>query len=323
VGLLALAVVLSGLHVVPQASAEPLKDEKKADTEKPKKEAKDDKKPPVVPVLPDIEKLLKGLPQGIDEAKLKEMRKRLEAMRKQMEQQNEAMRKQIEQQSAAMRRRMEQQVEMMRRQMEMGQRFGRLAPFGGSQHNTRLGAQTRPPEPALATQLDLPKGQGQVLEEVAPNSAAAKAGLKAHDILLELRGKSVPSNRDQFARLLEGVKPKTPVDAVVLRKGKKETIKGLSLPEAARAEKPPRGITQFSSDGTNFTVQHIDAGRIIQVTGKTVKGKGEVTGVRITGQGRFDSYDSLEKVPEADRDLVKQLTAMADTKPVEASKKTP
>jgi membrane-associated protease RseP (regulator of RpoE activity) len=178
----------------------------------------------------------------------------------------------------------------------------------------------RPPEPPLAAQLDLPKGQGLVLEEVSPNAPAAKAGMKSHDILLELAGKSVLSSNTAFGELLKGVKPNTLVDIVVIRKGKKKTIKGVSLPEAAR---PARGLTQLSSDGSNFSVQHADAGRIVVVTGKIVKGKGEVTGVRIVGQGRIANYDSLEKVPVADRELIKQLTGMADTKPVEASKKKP
>ncbi len=318
-GLLSLAVLLAGLHVVPRASAEPDKDEKKAKPDKPKKEGKDDKKP-VAPGLPDVDKLLERLPKDIDPAQLEEMRRRLEVMRKQMEQQTEMMRKQIERQTEAMRRQMETQTEMMRRQIEMGQHFNRLTPSFGRIINKRLGAHVRPPEPALAAQLDLPKGQGLVLEEVSPNSPAARAGMKSHDILLELAGKSVPSGNTAFGELIKGVKPNTPVDAVVMRKGKKETIKGVSLPESAR---PTRGLTQLSSDGSKFTVQHTDTGRIVVVTGKIVKGKGEVTGVRIVGQGRIANYDSLEKVPEADRELVKQLAGMADTKPVEASKKKP
>jgi beta-lactamase regulating signal transducer with metallopeptidase domain len=317
--LLSLAVLLAGLHVVPRASAEPDKDEKKAKPDKPQNKGKDDKKP-AVPGLPDVDKLLERLPKDIDPAQLKEMRQRLEAMRKQMEQQTEMMRKQIERQTESMRRQMEAQMEMMRRQIEMGQRFNRMPSSVGRETNKRLGAQVRPPEPALVAQLDLPKGQGQVLEEVAPNSPAAKAGMKSHDVLLGLAGKSVPSGNREFGELLKGVKPSAPVDGVVMRKGKKETIKGLSLPEAAR---PTRGLTQLSSDGSNFSVQHTDAGRIVVVTGKIVKGKGEVTGVRIVGQGRIANYDSLEKVPDADRELVKQLAAMADTKPVEASKKSP
>ncbi|HMF12727.1 MAG TPA: PDZ domain-containing protein, partial [Gemmataceae bacterium] len=89
-------------------------------------------------------------------------------------------------------------------------------------------------------QLDLPKGQGWVITRVLDNSAAAKAGIKANDIFLELNGKPVPNDESKFFKLLDDVKANTPVDAVVLRKGKRETIKGLSLPEA-KAVKPQVG----------------------------------------------------------------------------------
>jgi beta-lactamase regulating signal transducer with metallopeptidase domain/membrane-associated protease RseP (regulator of RpoE activity) len=99
-------------------------------------------------------------------------------------------------------------------------------PSGG-----RLGVAAQKPSPALADQLNLPKGQGLVIEDVLPDSAAAKAGLKKHDILLEFNGKPVPNEVADFVRMLNEVKANTPVDAVVLRKGKKETIRGISMPE--------------------------------------------------------------------------------------------
>jgi membrane-associated protease RseP (regulator of RpoE activity) len=96
----------------------------------------------------------------------------------------------------------------------------------------RLGVVVDKPSSTLAEQLDLPKGQGLVVEQVNADSAAAKAGIKSHDILLEINGKSVPNDAQELMKILADIKPDKPVDAVVLRKGKKETIKGLSLPEA-------------------------------------------------------------------------------------------
>ncbi len=107
---------------------------------------------------------------------------------------------------------------------------GRRVP-GFLQDQARLGAVLEIPDPILMDQLDLPRGQGVVVRDVNTDSAAAKAGIKANDILLELNGKAVPSEQSEFAKLLEGIKAKTPVGAVVLRKGKKETIKELTLPE--------------------------------------------------------------------------------------------
>jgi beta-lactamase regulating signal transducer with metallopeptidase domain len=97
--------------------------------------------------------------------------------------------------------------------------------------NARLGAPTESPSAALVDQLGLNKAEGQVLTQVPADSAAAKAGLQANDILLQLGGKPVPSDTREFAKLLDGIKANVAVEAVVLRKGKKETVKGLTLPD--------------------------------------------------------------------------------------------
>jgi hypothetical protein len=57
--------------------------------------------------------------------------------------------------------------------------------------------------------------------------------------LLEIDGQTVPSDPQEFTKMVREIKAKTPVDAVVLRKGKKTTVKGLSLPE--EPELPPAG----------------------------------------------------------------------------------
>jgi len=107
---------------------------------------------------------------------------------------------------------------------------GALRTFGTG--GGRLGIRVEKPSDVLAAQLELPLGQGLVCMDVPADSPAGKAGIKPNDILLEVAGKSVPSNRDEFVRALKNVKPDTAVDVVVLRKGKKETLKGVKLPEA-------------------------------------------------------------------------------------------
>src|SRR5688572_13519944 len=67
---------------------------------------------------------------------------------------------------------------------------------------------------------------------------AEKAGLKANDIILEFAGKAVADNTADFLRLIEGVKAGDKVDILVVRKGRKDVIKGVELPEAKR---PDRG----------------------------------------------------------------------------------
>ena len=94
----------------------------------------------------------------------------------------------------------------------------------------RLGAQVEKPTDALAAQLDLPNGQGLVCTNVPTDSTAGKAGIRPHDILFEVNGKAVPNDVLQFIENLKDVKPDQAVDIVVLRKGKKETIKSVKLP---------------------------------------------------------------------------------------------
>jgi hypothetical protein len=107
--------------------------------------------------------------------------------------------------------------------------------------NLRLGARLEKPSDTLVEQLDLPKGQGQVITQINDDSAAAKAGIKANDILLELDGKPVSSDAKEFEKQLGDIKADTAVDAVVLRKGKKETVKGISMPEEPQPTLPKRG----------------------------------------------------------------------------------
>ncbi len=92
-----------------------------------------------------------------------------------------------------------------------------------------LGAGLESPGSLLLSQLGLGRGQGLLVTTVQPNSPAARAGLIVHDILLELDGSAVPGNPAEFPKLLVRLKPDTPVDAVVIRKGQKTTLPGLRL----------------------------------------------------------------------------------------------
>jgi hypothetical protein len=176
--------------------------------EKPKEEPKKEK-PNIIP-FPDIEKLL---PQGIDPDQLKEIKKQIEKAQ-------EDARKALED---------------LQKQFPGGLPNGAMIPamrFGNSVN--RLGVGLTKPSDVLVEQLDLPKDQGLVLNRVAADSAAAKAGLKNNDILLELGGKKVSSQPAEFLKALNEYKTGDKVDAVVLRKGKKATVKDVTLPEVPK-----------------------------------------------------------------------------------------
>jgi hypothetical protein len=120
-------------------------------------------------------------------------------------------------------------------------RFGAPAP-------NRLGVRLQTPDDTLIAQLGLAEGNGMVLAEVPETSVAAKAGFKASDILLKFDGKDVSSTLIEFTTALNAIKTDTPVDAVVLRMGKEEMIKGIKLPDVPADARPnpfPRRI-QFN-----------------------------------------------------------------------------
>jgi membrane-associated protease RseP (regulator of RpoE activity) len=208
----------------------------------------------------------------------------------------------------------------------------------------RLGAVVHAPAPALVDQLDLPKDQGVVIQEVKENSAGGKAGLKPNDILLELDGKSVPSKVDDFAKILNDIKPDAAVDATVLRKGKKETVKGIKLPEV-KAEEPepspfqlPRiqiqplrpgagalpglqgGLApgadhssiQMIRTGDNFTTRYRNNNESIALTGKMADGKAVVTDITVSDGKDTKKFKSVDDVPESARDQVKSLLKMTE-----------
>jgi hypothetical protein len=324
---LALSVLALGIRATVRGEGE--KPDPKKET--PKKEApkKEPAKKKAVDRLKELDELLDPFAPGLDDKTMKELRERMEAARKEMEK--------------AMQMMQQQGLPALPRMPMMPNgawgRMGRLDRQGTMQE-TRLGAQLRKPSTTLTDQLDLPKDQGQVLEEVGPNSAAAKAGLKQHDILLELAGKPVPSGSKEFTELLKGVKPNTRVDAVVMRKGKKETIKGLSLPEAKAAAPALPGLpampafpampglriqgmgigagfgglngsTSISRNNDDFTATHNNDGVKISVKGKIDQGKAKVSEVKIESNGQSKTYDSVDKVPAEHKETVQKLVRMS------------
>ena len=214
----------------PAKKEEGKKDEPKKEAPENKGDGKKDEPKKEEPKgdFPEIDDVFKNLPPGIDPDQVKMMREQMKRMMEQMRKQFPA-------------------GQLPRPIMPPlvgggiggggfagpGQAFN---PFGGEQHDGRLGARIKEPSATLVDQLDLPKGQGVVIEDVTSGSPAAKAGLKPNDILLEIAGKAVSSNVAEVVKMINGLKADKPVDAVVMRKGKKETIKGLSLPEAGKAE---------------------------------------------------------------------------------------
>jgi serine protease Do/serine protease DegQ len=70
-----------------------------------------------------------------------------------------------------------------------------LAKFGEVRRG-RIGLTTQDPAPEIAKALGLTPNQGALVVEIAPDSAAAKAGLKRGDVVISLNGRAVRSSSD-------------------------------------------------------------------------------------------------------------------------------
>jgi beta-lactamase regulating signal transducer with metallopeptidase domain len=207
----------------------------------------------------------------------------------------------------------------------------------------RLGIFYSPPSETLAEQLNLPDKEGIVITDVAKGSAAEKAGLKAHDILLEIDGHPVPRDGAELSKFVKGLKADKELEAVVLRKGQKETIKGLKLAEAKEEKDgdlgegfgrvfhampvppippvPPafgpdnalavhsgRGVTvTVNRDHDHFTVRRREGNLAITVTGSVSDGKSKVAKIRIKDEKNSRDYDSIDAVPDRYQEKVKHL----------------
>jgi len=193
----------------------------------------------------------------------------------------------------------------------------------GGGGGVRLGIVPESIPAALAEQLDLPKGVGVVVVEVVKGTPAEKAGIKTNDVILRIGDKDVPGDPTDVVKLVGGLKPGN-VEVVVIRKGKKETLKGLTLPEipTPEAQKKYRVLgdnkvsgekkVKFNSmavsvNDDEFTIKASNDAAKYVVEGTIKAGKPTAGTIRVTAGDKKSEYTSLEKVPAAHRAAVEQL----------------
>lgn len=361
-GLTALAVVAAGLYVHPRSAvaAEPkpvAKDaDKPADKPDPLKEAIDSLKKNLEgnpEMVKQLDELIKAIQEGRPAQPLGGLPKRTPravapiARPGQIEQPD--LDKEIDQAQEMIRRYLEAMtVRMQAGGLQEPGVFigppGAMRPFGRVSGG-RLGVRVEKPSDVLASQLELPNGQGLVCVDVPADSPAGKAGIKPNDILLEVAGKPVPNNRDEFVKGLKEVKPDSPVDIVVMRKGKKETLKGIKLPEAKEipdialpgldfqgpgilvpAPVPvPRPASDVPEIGRNagvvvgpgetarveqvndaFTVFYTKNGVKVTISGsKDADGVPKAESIEVEADGKTTKAESIDKLPKEYQDLAK------------------
>lgn len=207
----------------------------------------------------------------------------------------------------------------------------------------RLGVALEAPSPTLQDHLNLPAGQGLVLSAVFPNSPAEKAGLLRHDLLLEIDGKAVASDIAALQKDLLERKPGTEIDATVIRKGQRETVKGIKLGDArGNGFAPPPGVpvvppidipifpnvplippggfggafpfqqngnasTSIRVDNGNFEINHTSGKIRVAVKGTHENGVLVPSEIQIFDGDTKISVRALEDVAEAHRALIDDL----------------
>jgi serine protease Do len=106
----------------------------------------------------------------------------------------------------------------------------------------------------IAQSLDLKETEGVVISEVAPDSAADKAGLKRYDIITEFNGEQVKKAND-FKNRIAMLKPGTEIELTILRDGKTKHITARLGERTAEAEQEKPAQNKLENLG--FEVQNL------------------------------------------------------------------
>ena len=97
-----------------------------------------------------------------------------------------------------------------------------------------LGLRCRSVSPALRSQLQLPLGQGLLVQQLTPKSFAETQGVKQYDILLEAEGKPLRNELDLRELVAKGGK------VTVLRQAKRQVLTFTKAPKLKTAPRPVR-----------------------------------------------------------------------------------
>jgi len=117
-----------------------------------------------------------------------------------------------------------------------------------------LGVAIQPLDRDLAAYLEIPKTTGVIVNSVADGSPAAKAGVRAGDVVSAFAGHPVEAEKEEdlgaFQRMVAGSAPGTRVALELLREGKAKTV------EVTLATQPTVEPAEAESD-LGFQVQEI------------------------------------------------------------------
>ncbi len=108
------------------------------------------------------------------------------------------------------------------------------------------------PDHVLRAHVDIPEGQGVLVANVVPDSPAAKAGLKQHDIILRANETDLHDMQTLVDLVLSEGAKKGQIALEVLRKGERETV--YLTPEERPADAPRLPLGGNDAFGGGFGI---------------------------------------------------------------------
>jgi serine protease Do len=191
-----------------------------------------------------------------------------------------------------------------------------------------LGVQIQPVTAGIADSLGMKKAEGALVDEPQADSPAAKAGIKAGDVIIAVNGNTVKDARE-MARIIGMMPPNTAVKLDILRNGGVSTVNATldQMPNEQQAKAEPEnpeatggaphlGVTvapanEVAGSGAKGVVTGVDpngpaaeqglqAGNVIlDVGGKAVTNAGDLRNALVAAKNQ-GKRDALLKVKTGD-----------------------
>jgi beta-lactamase regulating signal transducer with metallopeptidase domain/ElaB/YqjD/DUF883 family membrane-anchored ribosome-binding protein len=276
-------------------------------------------------------------------ARLQELRTQIEQLRKEWGDESEELKEArkrmleaLEKRYKEMQERLKQETEKARVQAEeLRLRVPRYYAEVFPTSRGRLGLHAEPVPTVLAAQLRLKENTGLVVVQVSKDSPAEKAGIKQHDIILEMNGQPVSGDVEAFRKAVRELKADAKIDLKILRAGQPMDVRGIEVPPAkpeeeqgnlqiispmrfpdfgplTKVEIAPAGkreaTTVVTIDRENaFTINHSEGKVKITLTGRIEDGKPRPSSVTIREGGQTTKYKSVDEVPGTHKETVEKL----------------
>jgi serine protease Do len=183
----------------------------------------------------------------------------------------------------------------------------------GHVQRARLGVVIQPMDEDLAKALGMDRPHGALVEDVEPDSPAARAGIKSGDVIVAVDGQTVPHSVD-LPRMIAPHKPGTQVRLTVLsnRQQRDVTVALAALTEGQKGEQSEQG--PGIEQGSHGSSLGIGVG----------EDDGQVVVERVSPEGPADGKlrpgDVIEEINHqpvtSTRDLASKLSAAPAGQPV-------